>query len=195
MSEPEEFQCIQDGLAVFPYHPKAGAFKEDALIRLYERLKTEELFDIVFHENPGLTALEFLNFFNQPRNLLLIFGVVDGDQFDTAGLAWLSDVTLCSDQLTRATGSFVYFKQYQRAPYTDAFGKRALEYWFKYLHINTLVGLTPESNRAALIYIKRLGLKECGRVPQFTTLFGKVTDAVVTVMTAVEYEEWNAKEV
>ena len=183
-----EFQTVIDGMAVIPYHPQRGALKEDALLQLYHRLHEEELYPIVFHENPEMTALEFMNFFNMPRTLLAVLGIMEPKP-EFAGMAWLSEVTNCQDVITRATGSFVYFKKFQTPKITTALGKRVLDFWFNHLKINTLVGVTPASNRVALAYIKRLGFKQCGMVPSFTTLFGSVTDAVVTVMTQSDWSK------
>lgn len=189
MDEDNEFQCVQGNLAIVPYSPRSGVLRENDLLALYDRLKQEDLFPVVFHENPELTPIEFLNFFANPRNLLIMYAVKEQENFEPAGLAWLSEVTNCQDTLTRATGSFVFFKKYQSQQYTGPLAHRTLDYWFNQLHIDTIIGLTPENNRLASTFIKRVGFREIGRVPQFTTLFGTVTGAIVTCMTATDWRQ------
>lgn len=184
----KEFEFRRGDLLMMPYDPKIGVFNEESLISFYDRLHVEELWDIVFHENPEMSLREFLNFFNVPMNLLQVFTIAEGDRFsDVAGLAWLTEVTTCQGILTRALGSFVFFRKYQSPKYTDEFCKIILDYWFNVLMINTIVGLTPAENRLALLYVKRAGFREVGRMPSYTTLGKKIMDGVITSMTKEEY--------
>jgi len=184
----KEFEFRRDGLVMLPYDPKIGVLNEESLVSFYDRLHVEDLWDIVFHENPDMSLREFLNFFNVPINLLQVFTIAEGDKFvDVAGLAWLSDITICQGILIRGLGSFVFFKKYQSPRYTDGFCKIILDYWFNVLMINTIVGVTPAENRLALLYVKRAGFREVGRVPSYTTLGNRVMDGVITSMTKEEY--------
>lgn len=183
-----EFEFRRGDFVMMPYDPKKGIYNEESLVSFYNRLHAEELWDIVFHENPEMSLREFLNFFNVSINLLQVFSITEGDRFvDVAGLAWLTDLTTCQGVLTRALGSFVFFKKYQNPKFTDAFCKIVLGYWFNYLKIDTIVGLTPAMNRLALIYVKRSGFREVGRLPSYTTFGKKVMDGVITSMTREEY--------
>lgn len=184
-----EFKFVRGRLALLPYHPTAGAVSEDILVSIYRRLKDEGLFTTVFHEHPEMTLRDFLIHLSLPTTLVQYLGIVDQDiMVDGAGLAWLSDLTTCDGILTKGTGSFVFFKAYQSPAFTDQFASMILEYWFRELKVDTVVGLTPESNRAALVYAKRSGFKEAGKVPAFTTLDGQAVTGVITCMTKSDYE-------
>jgi hypothetical protein len=102
-------------------------------------------------------------------------------------MAWLSDITSCSGLMTKAIGSFVFFKDYQKPAYTDPFCDLAFNYWFETLGIDTLVGLTPEPNRLSSIFIKRHGMDEICRIPQYTTFDGKVCAGIVSCLTKEGY--------
>lgn len=186
--EPEcrispEYRFRKGNLILVPYHPEVGVYREDTLVHLYTRLKTDGLFDTVFHENPRLTLASFINLFTQQTTLLQIVGKVEDEAIgDIIGLAWLSDVRKCDGMLTRGIASFVAFKEYQRPRYTDPAGDLVLDFWFEQLDIDVVVGMTPVANRAALRYIRRLGFLECGRIPGFTTLHGEPCDAVISYM-------------
>jgi len=190
MDNAVEFEFVQGNLMLLPYQAGIGVYKDNALVELHDRLKREELWHIVFHEGPGMTLLEFMNFFSTGRNPLQILSIVDGDiVVDVAGMSWLSDFLVCDKVLKKAVGSFVFFRDYQKPFYTDAFGSMILQFWFEKLGLDTLVGVTPEPNRAALSYVKRCGLNEVARVPRLTTYRGEVVTGVVTCLTKDEYRQ------
>jgi RimJ/RimL family protein N-acetyltransferase len=186
----KEYQFKRGNLLLLPYDPRVGVYKEDALIDVYKRLKQEDLWDIVFHEDSGVTMLKFMNFFSDGRSLLQVLAISDGKNIvDIVGMAWISDITTCGGILTRGVGSFLFFKDYQKPHFTDLLGEMIIEYWFTQLGLDVVVGVTPLPNRAALIYAKRTGFKEVGRLPHYTTFKGEVVTGVVTSMTKQEYLE------
>jgi len=186
----KDYQFVRGNLMLTPYIAKGGYFKEEALFILYNRLISEGLWSIVFHENSAMTLLEFMEFFSHGNCYLQILSIVDGDTVvDFAGMAWLTDIAVCQDTLTRASGSFLFFKDYQKPMYSDLFAEMILEYWFEQAGIDTLIGLTPEPNRAALLFIRRVGFKEVARIPNYTTFNNEVVTGVTTMMTKDEYRQ------
>jgi RimJ/RimL family protein N-acetyltransferase len=173
-----------------PYDPRVGGFKEESLIILYNRLKAEGLWDAVFHEDAGVNLLSFMNFFSDGKALLQLLVLTDGDRIvDIVGMSWLSDIVTCSGILTRGIGSFVFFKDYQKPMYTDQFSEMILGYWFEVLGLDVILGVTPEPNRAALVYARRSGLREIGRLRGYTTFGGEVVTGVVFSLTKQEYRQ------
>ena len=191
MSEAvKEFQFRRGNLALMPYVVGAGAFNEEALIVLYKRLKDEDLWDTVFHEDTGVSLLKFMNFFSGGQCLLQFLAIVNDDRVvDIAGMSWIADITICSGVLTRGVGSFGFFKDYQKPMYTDQFSEMILDYWFNALNLDTIVGVTPEPNRAASIFVKRAGFREVGRMPNYTTYKGQVANGIIHSLTKEEYRQ------
>jgi hypothetical protein len=194
MSENNEemktkFEPRRGPYLMIPYCPQEGTAQHQALIDLYFRLKSEGLNKVVFHENPGVSLLEFMNFFSGPKTLLQILAIIAEEKVvDICGMAWLADMTSCSSGiLIKGTGSFLFFKNYQKPAYTDPFRDLIFNYWFDVLKLQTLVGLTPSLNRAASIFVKRLGMKEIGRVPNYTTYDNQVCDGIISWMSQEEY--------
>jgi hypothetical protein len=187
----KEFEFKRGNLMLLPYDPRvAGPVQEEALIDLYKRLKAEDLWDVVFHEDSGVTMLKFMNFFSQGQALLQVLALTDAKgTIIPVGVSWLSDITTCAGILTRGVGSFLFFKDYQKPMYTDQFSEMILEYWFECLGLDVILGVTPEPNRAALIYVKRAGLKEVGRLPNYTTFKGQVVTGIVTSLTKQEFRQ------
>ena len=185
----KDYQFVRGNLMLSPY-VKGGLFKEEALYILYNRLRSEDLWSVVFHENTEMSLLEFMNFFSHGNCSLQILSIVNNDTVvDFAGMAWLTDMAVCQNVLTRASGSFGFFKEYQKPMYTDQFSDMILEFWFEQMKIDTLIGMTPEPNRSALLYIKRIGFKEVARLPQYTTYKNEVVTGVVTMMTKDDYQQ------
>ena len=186
----KEYKFKRGNLMLLPYVPGIGALDEQTLIDLYNRLKSEGLWDIVFHEDAGVSLLKFMSFFSDGKSLLQVLALVDGDRIvDIVGMSWLADITNCGGILTRGVGSFMFFKDYQKPSYSDQFADMILEYWFEQLGMDVVLGVTPEPNRAALFYIKRTGFKEVGRLPKYTTYAGEVVTGVLTSMTKEEYRQ------
>jgi hypothetical protein len=186
-----EFKPRKGPYLIILYQPQNGTEQHEALINLFFRLKKEGLDKIVFHEHPDITLLEFMNFFSGQKCLLQIFGLMDDQNnlIDICGMAWLADIISCSGIMTKATGSFLFFNDYQKPAYTESFGEMILEYWFEGLKIDTLVGLTPALNRLSSIFIKRQGMKELFRIPQYTTFDGKICEGIVSWLSKEEYRE------
>lgn len=183
-----EFEPRRGPYLMIPYLPQEGTSQHEALINLYFRLKQEGLDKVVFHENPDISLLEFMNFFSGPKCFLQVLAIVKDEKLvDICGMAWLSDMCPCGGKLTKAVGSFLFFNDYQKPAYTDPFRDIIFDYWFDVLKVDTLVGLTPSLNRAASIFVKRLGLKEICRIPQYTTYEGQRCDGIISWLSKEEY--------
>lgn len=184
-----KFEPRRGPYLMIPYLPQDGTDQHEALVNLFFRLKKEDLHKVVFHENPGISLLEFMNFFSRPNVLLQILAIIKEDKVvDIAGMAWISDMSTCGGILNKAIGSFLFFKDYQRRAFTEPFWEIVAEYWFMVLKVDTLVGLTPSLNRASSIFIKSLGIKEVARIPNYTTYEGQKCDGIVSCMTKEDYE-------
>ena len=69
-------------------------------------------------------------------------------------------------------------------------GRLMLDYSFDVCKVDFLFGTTPLSNKAALVYARRLGLRMYEPVENFCTYQGKV-DACVT--SSISKERWNER--
>jgi|GEM_PF-3061258 len=191
VAEKMDFQFRRGHFTLVPYRVDDGSTSQQGLVDLYFRIHQDGLQEIVFHENPEMTLLQFMNFMSSPRTFLSVFALMDEQTdsvVDVVGMAWLSETqNCCGGTLNKAIGSFLFFKNYQKPAYTDPCHEILFDYWFNLLGLHTLVGLTPEPNRAALLFVKRLGLKEICRIPRYTTYEGKVCAGVVSQLTSEDY--------
>jgi hypothetical protein len=158
----------------------------DLLSIAYERLKSEGLLPIVFHDRPDISPRDFVLFMLSPSTLVQLLLDISGTP-KPAGIVWLADLEECNGGLTRGLASFCFYRDYQSPEWSGPFGRLVLTYWLDCLRVSSLVGLTPEPNRAAVLYAKRTGFKEVGRLRNHMIYEGRVCDAVVTQITQ---EDW-----
>lgn len=182
------FKWLRPPFMLVPYSATSGLYPPEILVELYNRLKADGLYETVFHDNPKMNLLEFMNFFSHPSTLLQVVYLVDGDTFtDMAGMVWLSGVEAYAGK-QRAVGSFVAFQKYQTPAMTDPMTNMVLDYWFNCLNMDIVVGMTPSENHLALRFIKRIGFKEMCRLPSYMALRGQITDCVITFMDKEQFK-------
>jgi RimJ/RimL family protein N-acetyltransferase len=124
----------------------------------------------------------------QNRNNLVSLVVEEAE--NPAALFWLSDFGR-----NNASSHFFVFKEYW-GKRTKEVGATILKYWFDFKRTGTdeplidlLIGRIPLSNQAAIMYSKRFGFKECGRIPNMVwDVINQVYhDLVILVM---ERKDW-----
>jgi RimJ/RimL family protein N-acetyltransferase len=183
----EEFQWRRPPFVLAPYVRDKGIIAAEDLVAIYHRLKADDLFDVVFHDNPDMNLLDVMTFFSHPTVALQVIMYTDGDKFlDFAGIAWLSGMERYGDR-QRALASFCVFKKYQNPEVSNAMAAFVLDYWFNCLGMDIVVGMTPAANVLAVRFIKRIGFIELCRVPMYSALLGKICDCVLTCINKDQY--------
>lgn len=183
----QNFNWHQPPFMLAPYAGGKGLYAADTLVTLYYRLKQEDLYDTVFHDNPDMDLYGFMNFFSTPSVMLSLCSLVEGEQVqDIAGMAWLVGPEQFGTR-KRGLGSFVSFRDYHQPALTDQMGRMVLQYWLDYLGTDVVVGMTPAENQLAVRFIKRLGFEELFRMPEYSNFRGRICDTVVTRMTKEQY--------
>lgn len=153
-----------------------------SLYLAWGKLHADDLYRIVFHENPTMSFAQFVQFFSQPNVALqMCVDMTDETEPKLAGMVWLAEVSDLPGG-RRATGSFVYFKEYQKPEWTDKFAEMTLRWWFEDIGVSTLCGMTPTPNRGAKWYSLRAGLKYVATLSNYTSFDGKICDAHVALM-------------
>jgi RimJ/RimL family protein N-acetyltransferase len=185
--ESSGFKWCRPPFMITPYVVKEGLYSPQDLVDIFNRLKAEDLYETVFHDNPGMNLLDFMSFFSMPSVMLQIIHNVEGDRIlDMMGIAWLAAVEQYGDR-QRAVGSFCVFKNYQKQVLTQAMAQLTFGYWFEALKMDIVVGMTPAANLAAVRFIKRIGCVEACRIPNYSHLRGTITDCVITYMDKEKY--------
>lgn len=185
-----EFNYQVGDCLLVPYlGPENPHFPDLTLARIFQRMHDDGIYSLCFHDVPTTPLTSFLGFMSSPQVRLCLFCTMDGeDARDVCGLAWLSDLEALADgRIVRATASIGFFRSYWEPKYTDVFGRLALNWWFKVLGITVITAMTPSMNRASVRYIKRMGMKELGRIPGYTLFDDEPCDGVVAYLTADDF--------
>ena len=190
MSIASEYKYYDPPYLLVPYTPELPETNSDVnLLNAYGRIKQEGLSDIVFHDNPNITLGDYVSWFNLPNVLpQFIFKVKDDmTAEDMVGMIWLSDVMKC-ETIARGSGSFIYFRRYMDGHTPEKLAKLVFQYWFEALNMDIVTGTTPMLNKAAIKYIRKIGMQEVGIMPQFANYKGRVSDALMSCMTRDIYD-------
>lgn len=184
-----DFEYLRGDKLLLPYSPSAIDFKETVMVDMYNRLKEDNLYEIVFHDNHHMSLNQFITFFTSGVAPLAFFCVIKDGMEIPAGLCWLTDIATHGGGVKKANGSFCFFDEFQSPEYTNPLGQMAIDYWLNVLGVHIVYGVTPSNNRPALIYIKRLGFKEVGRIPNYCYLTGNTCAGVITYIDRDIYRE------
>ena len=135
-------------------------FTDSFIMGLFDRVQDEGLFQSLFYDGETKTANDFLSMFKFGSNQLFVLVI----EKEVAGIVWLNNF-----EVRRAEFHFCFFKNLR--------GKRSFEIGKKVVlellnmeangkpMFDLLTGLTPENNRAARLWCKKLGFKTLGAIP------------------------------
>jgi hypothetical protein len=168
---------------------ETGIYKSEVLVSLYDRLKHEDLYADVFHDNPNMGFYGFMNFFNSPGVLLQIISHMEnGVVVDIAAMSWIVGIEKYVNRI-KSVASFVVFKDYQNPRLTNIMAKLTLGYWFNELKMDIIIGMTPSLNKLAVRFTKRIGFQELFRIPNYTSLRNQICDCVISMIDSPRYNE------
>lgn len=171
---------------VIPYFKEREHLPADILGRIYRRLVAEDLHRLLLHNTPDLSEEQFVQFAGEEALTSLFLDQRSG-RF--AGLAWLTNWEEC-ETITKAIGSFCFFKDFWKNDITEAFGTIFLSQCFNVLQLGLMYGITPAPNRTAIRYCKRLGFEYLeSPIPNFVSFYGRTVDAMVCTMTRERFNE------
>lgn len=176
--------------SIFDYDPKVMPDTEVFLPGLWKRMHDDGTFEMFYHEDPKMNFTQFGASLAAPgkRVQLVIGHDVQGTAVEHAGVVMLTDILDCP-QTKRAAGNFMFFKEYWNRRDSLMLGHAVIRHWFEEMKFDVIVGVTPKQNRAAVLFIHRLGFQQIGEMPAFTVYKGQRCPAVVNHMTI---ERWRS---
>lgn len=187
MIQGNDYPYLHPPFLLTPYTTQNNLHSPEELVAIYHRLHSEGLWSTVFHDNPEQSLFDFMAFFNMPTVMMQMINIVDGDSIqDLAAISWLAGVEQYGGR-QRAVASFCVFKDYQVPSITSPMAKLVMEYWFKGLKMDIVIGMTPAANIPAVKFIHRIGFKEICRIPEYSLLNGAITDCVISYVNKEQY--------
>ncbi len=175
--------------AVFPYFAEKDSWPPDTLAGIYRKLVEQDILPDLVHEK-GISEEEFVKFVSEDT-LSYIFLDLETNQI--AGIAWY-DMIEEGDCISKARGSFAFFREFWHPGITEAFGNLFLSHGFGMLNYDVIYGATPASNKLAVRFCRKLGFTYYHAIPNFCSRRGELTDALVCVMTRDEFNRNLAEE-
>lgn len=154
---------------------------EIVLPSLYDQMKKEGTFEMFFHDFPDLTFGQFVKTLSEPGEYVHAVCVYENDAIvDVAAIAMMTDIRY-TDIVKRGLGNFLLFKKYWDSDQSTKIAALILDGWFAQL--NTVVGVTPETNERALRFIQHMGFKTIGALPGFASYRGALCASVASYQT------------
>lgn len=168
---------------------------EDLIGYVYLALKAEGLTDTVWHDGDvGLTGV--LAWHKNPANVFFACfheDITTGAR-DCAGIIWLNSMKRVAGEKVGEVG-MAFLSKFQRNDMPQEFAELGLEHLFANVGLDRVYGTTPKDNRAAVIFAKKLGMKEYGIAPGFVQYKGKAVDAVLTCLSREDFMRSSPREV
>ncbi|BBD08757.1 hypothetical protein [Desulfovibrio ferrophilus] len=155
----------------------------DGLCPLWEQLEREGSARSLFYDGSMNTAEDFARFAQAPQRLLYAV-FVSGTP---AALFWLDGWS--------GRAAFIHFVVFRRAYGSTArvIGRYVTGWLLRAKRkgglplVQTLIGLTPETNPLAIRFVRDIGFRVLGRIPHAVTMLeGETTGAIVSILTHEE---------
>ena len=138
----------------------AWSIPDDSVVTLWTKLAEQNLLEMVWTMTPVDTAERLLSLMQNKSHQ---FHLVATPQ-EIAGVAWLSNFGHNS-----AAANFCVFREFW-GKNALILAKHSLDYWFSFQVdgkplLKVIFGQTPEHNRLATMFLRRIGMKVLGTIP------------------------------
>lgn len=145
-------------IKIIPYTEVDGirTYRDSDIKALYEKVYRDGSGDTVFFDGSIRHADHFLELMKGPHNFLHIIYV---DQKIVA-MAWINRI-----EETHCYCHWLFFKEAWGDTIIYEVGQYLLAYLIDRYGFEVIMGITPNFNKLALRYLKRLGLQEAGTIP------------------------------
>jgi RimJ/RimL family protein N-acetyltransferase len=181
-----EEQINSIGLKLYLVRPDA-----DLVAVSYLQMKVEGILGQVYYQSiPPL--MEYMNWHLNPRNVWLACmacRTCDNAQPELAGMGWINQIT-DTGLIRRGDVGMMFFRKFQQRSITREFTEQLIDYAFDVARLDVIHGMTPEPNRAALAFSRRMGFMQYGPIPLMCHYAGVPCAGVMSVMTK---QDWNRR--
>lgn len=189
---------VQVNPATIPFTPEVEILKDDSwklgpyivspkpseslVGHVYLRFEREGLLDRMFTQ--GKPSLSWFLDWCGKADLLVCSEEIENGRAELRGMGWLTEVQDVAGVFRKAEAGICFFR---RQSAVTIFGKLMMAWAFANLDLMVIYGTVPASNRAAVMYAQRMGMKLSGVLPSYTLWKGKPCAACVFAITK---EDW-----
>jgi hypothetical protein len=164
----------------------APKVSDDLLAYAYLRMQNEGILPLVFYEEvPSISW--FLEKYQEAGTCVLGCYRQLEDRRDLEGLSWINSVTTMGGGRYRKAevGQAFFRKVHDPAGYA----KIVIDWAFDNLKLDALFGTTPEPNKAAVQFARKLGFHMIGPLDCYATWQGELCGCWISVMTLGRWAE------
>ena len=160
---------------------------DELLAVAYLRMQQEELLPMFFWEKPP-TLRAFLDWCAQPNSVVVgvfletIAPTLDAPKVELVGLGCIHSIRSMGGKRHGDT-SEVFFREFQAMGITGEAGRALLRFAFTECKMDALYGITPCKNLAAVRFMRWVGFKAFGPIPELCCWDGENCDGWISVLT------------
>lgn len=157
---------------------------EDALAYAYLKMKEHGVLDTVFHQSKADLRF-FLDWLLNPQTMII--GAWERPTPDVVRLVGMSFFNQAHqiEGLNKAEVGFAFWGEPVLSIFTKAqIIRRYMDYLFTRTKTDSIFGLTPEPNAAAVALIRRAGMRVYGPIPMYCGWHGRPVSATISQMDA-----------
>lgn len=170
-----------------PYDATVDAESSRLLPWLWQRLQADELVDYYFPGQERTGFSDFTALLSGPDKVALFITDDPSGQWAKTIAGFITWSPLAMGMSNAIIAGFIFFREFWDGKLTTEAARLAFEFWFTSRPTNMILGVCPALHRTAMIYNKRIGLHESGRLPAAHLYKGAVCDAVLYSLTR---EQW-----
>ncbi len=164
---------------------------ERILAHLYYAMESQGLLEIVFPEGIKPTLLWFLGQYLEPeKSTLLCYRETPSGEYDgltPIGFGWINKSWKVGEVFSRAETGMAFLKGVPSCD-TVELAKMMIEWAFRNLKIDSLIGVTPYPNRPARLFGQHVGFQQTTPLEGYSCWRGKMCSVVIQSMTR---QRWN----
>ena len=142
------------------YEDDKYSIPDAMLAEIYRDLVESGRAGIVFYMGGIVTHKDFIDYLKDPKNHFVF--VVDTETRKFVFMAWLNNI--------QGHTAYCHFSGLGDAPYRPETGRLVVDYWGSTGVPAVLVGVIPETNRAAIKLGMNLGFERAGTIPMLCGL-------------------------
>lgn len=184
-----DIKTHQPAVRVIPYNsiydPQADAF----LPYMWKRMQKDDLVEYYFPGQRDTGFASFARLMSGDGNVALVVTDSDSHQWDQTIAGFITWTSSRMGSADVAIAGFIFFREFWDHKTTDEAARVSFNYWFTDGGFQSVLGVCPALHSAAIMYNRRIGLREIGRIPEAHLFKGVPCDAVLYCLTRKEWSK------
>lgn len=184
-------QSVNTGGSVnlIPYNAIYDAQADAMLPWLWKKMQDDDLVDYYFPGQKETGFATFVRLMSGDANVVLVTRDDPSHQWEDTVAGFVTWTEMHLGATMQIVAGFIFFRKFWDHKLADETARKAFEYWFTKTDAQLVLGNCPSLHRLAIIFNKRVGLKEAGRLPMIHTFQGAPCDAILFVMTREDWQK------